>query len=104
MVDEWKEIKAFLIKIIIPSLAAISMKLAILSKNKEMTLLRVIVSFVTGVGAAYLLSKPIQNNISDEWVAVAIGIITISGEKIGYYVMFRLNIENILDFLTKNKK
>ena len=104
MIDEWKEFKALLIKILLPALMGLSVKLAILSRKENITVKQIINSFVCGIGSAYIFAPLVMNDVSDHWLPLVIAVITMSGEKIGSYALYRLNIENVFDFLTKNKK
>jgi len=104
MIDEWKEFKALLIKILLPALMGLSVKLAILSRKENITVKQIIISFVCGIGSAYIFAPLVMNDVSDHWLPLVIAVITMSGEKIGSYALYRLNIENVFDFLTKNKK
>ena len=82
----------------------LSVKLAILSRKENITVKQIIISFVCGIGSAYIFAPLVMNDVSDHWLPLVIAVITMSGEKIGSYALYRLNIENVFDFLTKNKK
>jgi hypothetical protein len=102
-----EDTKIWLVKILLPSLVAISIKLAIQSKKKSVTWFNVITSFIIGIGSAYLCSDLVISTISHDYVPIAIAIITISGEKIGFWLVYKMNVENILEGLLekiKNKK
>lgn len=104
MEETWIEMKAFCLKILMPALVAVSIKIAIQSKNKSITILQVLISFVTGIGSAYLFSGIILDNFSDAWVPVYIAIVAISGEKIGVWLTYKFNVEGFLEGLLKNIK
>lgn len=100
----YEELKALSIKILLPAMVAISMKLAILGQYKELTKLKVLVSFVTGLGAAYLLHYPVEVAVAKDWQSVTYGIIAISGEKMSIYAMYKINVEKIIELLRNIKK
>lgn len=104
MLEEWKEIKALFIKLLLPSLMGLSIKLAIMSRKEDLTIKKVIISFICGVGSAYLFYPFVVEDVSENWLPLVIAVITMSGEKIGTYAMYRLNVENIFDFLIRKKK
>jgi hypothetical protein len=104
MGDEWKEIKALFIKILLPALMGLSVKLAILSRKENITVRQVIISFICGIGSAYLFAPWIMDEVTEHWQPLAIAIITISGEKIGSYALYKVNAEKIIDFITPRKK
>src|SRR5258706_1620020 len=97
------EVRAFATKIIIPALTAISIKIAIAFRTKPMSKLNVVISIVSGIGSAYLFSGPAMEYFSDQWLPVGIAMITISGEKIAYYVIHRLNVEQLIDIIFKHR-
>ncbi len=105
MEETWIEFKAFFLKILAPSLVAISVKLAVQSTRRKITIFEVMVSFVTGIGCAYLFSGLIIDNFSTNWQTIYIAIIAISGEKIGAWLTYKFNVEEILTtLLDKIKK
>ncbi len=97
--SEWSEMKAFCLKILLPALVAVSIKIAIQSKNKPVSVLQIIVSFVTGVGSAYLFSGIILENFSDSWATIYIAVTAISGEKIGQWLIYKFNVEGLIESL-----
>lgn len=94
-----QEIKSFLIKIILPALVALSIKIAIQHKQEKVSAFNVVCSFITGIGSAYLFSNVVICNFSDEWTPVIIAMVAISGEKIGYWAIYKLDIEKIMESL-----
>lgn len=100
-----EDAKTWIVKIILPSLVAISIKLAIQSKNKTVTLFNVISSFITGIGSAYLFSDLVISKLSHEYVPLAIAVLTISGEKIGFWFIYKFNVQGVLQgYLDRLKK
>lgn len=93
------ELENLLIKVLIPALVAVSIKIAIASRKSNMTVFNVIASIVIGVGSAYLFSGIILNNFSDEYVPLMIALITISGEKIGNWIIYKFNIDTFIEAL-----
>jgi hypothetical protein len=88
------DIKNWAVKIGLPAFVAISIKLAIQSKTMKMSWFVVITSFVTGVGAAYIFSDIVMSEVKPEYTSAVIAMIAISGEKIGYWLIYRFNLEN----------
>ena len=98
------EIKSFILKIILPALIAISIKLAIQNKRKTISIFSAITSFITGIGSAYIFSGLVMQEFSQEWIPLIISVIAISGDKIGYYLIYKLNAETIMNTIIKNYK
>jgi hypothetical protein len=90
-----QDLKTWLVKILLPSLVAISIKLAVQAK-KGISWFNVITSFITGVGSAYLFSGLVVSSVADQYLPIAIGIIAISGEKIGLWLVYKLNVESLI--------
>lgn len=103
MIDEWKELKALFVKILLPALMGLSVKLAILSRKENLTIRQILISFVCGIGSAYLLSPLVMDEVSEHWLPLCIAVITMSGEKIGSYALYRLNVEKLIEFFIKKK-
>lgn len=96
--------KSFCLKIFLPALVAVSIKIAIQSKNKSVSVLQIIISFVTGIGSAYLFSGIILENFSSSWATIYIAVTAISGEKIGQWLVYKFNVEELLAMLLEKVK
>jgi hypothetical protein len=97
------ETQTWFIKIIIPALVAVSIKIALHAKKTKLSMAQVVVSFVSGIGSAYLFGDYVMSSYTHQWQPLIIAVVAISGEKIGYYIM-TLNIDSIMGILTKFKK
>lgn len=91
--------KNLFIKVLIPALVAVSIKIAIASRKNSMTVFNIVTSIVIGVGSAYLFSGLIMSNFSDELVPLMIALVTISGEKIGNWIIYKFNIDTLIEAL-----
>lgn len=92
----WVELNTFLIKILIPAVVGISIKLATQIKKEKMTFFRVILSFITGIGCAYFVYPFLGDT---KYMPLIIGIVSISGEKIMEFVIYKWNIDFFLTSL-----
>ena len=92
----WYELNAVFVKIVVPSLIGISIKLATQIKKEKMTFLRVILSFTTGIGCAYFIYPFIENT---KYTPLIIGIVSISGEKIMEFLIYKWDIDYFLTSL-----
>lgn len=99
--NELDEVKSFLLKIIMPSLVALSMKIAIMNKNQRMTIFQIIVTFVAGIGSAYLSGAFVMETFSNSYIPLVVAIITISGEKVGHWLIYKFNVEAVLKDIVK---
>lgn len=90
------ELKGFLMKIIVPAIVGVAIRLAIVNRKKPLTIVHVLTSFITGVGFAYLLSDYVMSELDQKYWSGAISLIAISGDKIGNYLIYRLNIDTII--------
>jgi hypothetical protein len=92
-----EEAKAFIFKVIVPSLVAVSIKLAVMVKTeKNISLFQAVTSFVTGIGSAYLASPLVISHTSANSMPLVIAAVAISGEKIGYFFIYKFHIEEVL--------
>lgn len=90
-----QEFKTFLLKIIIPALVAVSIKIAIMSQRTKMSAFNIAGSFIIGVGVAYLTGDLILHSISPNYVPLVIGVLTLVGEKIAYWILFTLKVDKM---------
>lgn len=87
-----------LIKMLIAAIIGSGIGLAVKKlANHKITLSTAILSFCIGIGLAYLLHTPIQTYIDETWQTFFIGAVAITGEKIGYFFVFRLKVDKIID-------
>lgn len=101
MENEFLGLKTFFSKMVIPSLVALSMKVAIMTKHQKVSWFDVVVSFISGIGTTYLLSGMIMR-FSIEWIPLLAAITAISGEKIATYFVYRFKVEELLsDFIKR---
>lgn len=98
-----EEVKALVLKTIIPGLIAVSIKLAIQAKQAKVTWVQIIVSFITGIGFAYLFADYVNETFSHPWQPMVTAMVAISGEKIGYWLVYKFKPESLFDFMSKKK-
>ena len=92
-----QELKEFLIKIILPSVVAISIKLAMETRKGKVSVFNAITSVIIGVGSAYLSANWVMNTFDDNTIPILIACITIVGEKIAYWLIYKFNVDVIGD-------
>jgi len=93
---EENEFKNLIIKVLIPAFVAVSVKIAIDSRKRAVSLLNVVASFVIGIGSAYIFSSAILSNFSSDYVPLMIALVAISGDKIGSWLIYKLNIDSLI--------
>jgi hypothetical protein len=96
-----EELKAWSVKFLLPSLVAISIKLAVQSRN-GISWFNVTTSIVTAIGSAYLFGPIVVPYLPEHWHNAAVASVAISGEKIGFWLVYKLNVENVLKAFYKN--
>jgi len=98
-----EEARAFIFKVIVPALVAVSIKLAVMVKTeKTVSLFQAITSIVTGIGSAYLSAPIVISYTSPNSMPLVIAAIAISGEKIGYFFIYKFRVEEVFkDMLSK---
>lgn len=92
------EIYIFITKIIFPAFLAVGVKLAIeMKKNKtKISFFNIALSMLIGVGGAYISSGLVQKNCDAEYIPVVIALIAITSEKIGEFLIYKMNIDLFL--------
>lgn len=96
-----EESRAFIFKIIIPAIVAVSVKLAVMAKQGKITFFQVVLSIITGLGSAYLAGPVVQQYTTPNSLPLVIAAIAISGEKIGYYFIYKFKVEEVLKGLVE---
>jgi hypothetical protein len=94
-----EEMRTLWAKVLIPAFVAISIKIAVASRKNSMTVFNIITSIVIGVGSAYLFSGVILSTFSQDYVPLMIALVTISGEKIGNWIIYKFNIDTFIEAL-----
>jgi len=95
----------FFIKIMFPAFLAVGLKIAIeMKKTKtKVSVLNIVLSLIIGVGGAVITSGAVQSYFSkDVGVPIVIALIAILSEKIGEFIIYKLNVDIFLTALTES--
>lgn len=90
-----EELRTFLLKIIIPALVAVSIKLAIMSQRVKISLFNILSSFVIGVGTAYISGDIILHTVNETYVPLVISVVALTGEKISYWLLYTFKVDKL---------
>jgi len=92
------EFYIFLTKIIFPAFLAVGIKIAIeMKKNKSrVSFFNIFLSMLIGVGGAWLSSDIVLRNCDSQNVPIVIALIAITSEKIGEFIIYKLNVDMFL--------
>lgn len=92
------EFYIFLTKFIFPAFLAVGVKLAIeMRKNKtRISFFNITLSMLIGVSGAYFSSGLVQKNCDEEYIPIVIALIAITSEKIGEFIIYKMNIDVFL--------
>lgn len=96
------ELYIFLTKIIFPAFMAVGIKIAIEMKTNKIkaSILNVTLSMIIGVGSAYISSGIVQKEVATEYIPMVIALIAMTAEKIGQWIIYKLNVDNFLTALS----
>lgn len=89
------ELTTFFFKIFVPAFIAITIKIATQVKTEKMSFLRVLVSFIVGIGCAYF----VYPFVSGRWTPLIVGVVAMSGEKISEYLIYKWDVDVIIGAL-----
>ena len=89
----------YIIKVIIPALAAVCIKIAVEMKFKRVSVLSAFLSLIIGILTAYLAGDVVLRATA-HYSSIAIAVIAITSEKIAYWLIFKFNIDYILDAMS----
>ena len=76
---------------------AISIKLALETRKGKVSVFNAITSVVIGVGCAYLSSNWVMSYFDDGKIPIVIACITIVGEKIAYWLIYKFDFDVVGD-------
>ena len=96
------EIWNFLIKVLPFSLAALAISISVQVKNKTASVISAILSIIIGVSCAYITGTFITKHFSPSTAPIIIGVVTIAGEKIAYWLIYKFNFNVIGEALVKS--
>ena len=85
----------WIIRILIPCLFALTISITIQIKNKTASISNSIMSIVIGVSIAYLTGDFILKHFSSDFATIIIGLVTIGGEKVGYWIVYKFKFDAI---------
>jgi hypothetical protein len=89
------EIWNFIFKTLPFAMAAIAISVAVQVKNKTATFLGVFLSVVIGISCAWITGGFINAHFSTSSAPIIIGVVTIAGEKTGYWLVYKFNFDLI---------
>lgn len=74
---------------------AVSVGLAVKMKKTKINITEALTSIVIGLGFAVILGPIIHAEFSPTWASAVIAAVAITGEKVGYWLVFQFNFERI---------
>lgn len=95
-----EEIVNLITKVLIPAFIAVSISLAVeMKKRGRLSFLNIILSYVIGIGFAYLAGFSVYEHLSDGIAIIVIAVVAISGDKLGNWFVYKFRIDDILSAL-----
>lgn len=101
-IDIRQDIIDFFVKIIIPAIAGITIKLSVMMEKEKLTFLKVFISLIIGIGFVYLLQQPVKNLIPEHYQPLMFGLIAMSGETLGRFITKLYSIDIVISSIYKN--
>ncbi len=93
----WLNIGDFFMKVMVPAIVALSISIAIRIQRETVKVTNVILSFIIGIGCAYLFGDLILASFSKEWSPVVIGVVSITGNDAGRWLIYKFEFDVIGD-------
>lgn len=85
----------FIVKTLPISLAALAISISVQIKNKTATVINVVLSIISGISCAYLTGGFIFDKFGSTTAPIVIGVVTIAGEKIAYWLIYKFEFDRI---------
>jgi len=102
------EIWSFIVKTLPISIAALAISISVQIKNKTASALNVFLSIVSGLACSYLTAPFVFENFGKGAAPIIIGVMTIAGEKVAYWLIYEFKVDLIMEafvkYLTKKFK
>ena len=93
--EYYKEDLDFFLKTLPFCLAALAISISIQVKNKTVSFFNALLSVVIGVSCAWITGNFINTHFSPSTAPIIIGVVTIAGEKVGYWLIYKFNFDVI---------
>jgi len=90
-----EELWNFIVKILPFALAGLAVSIGVQIKNKTASLINVCLSIIIGISCAWITGAFINKHFSDSTAPIIIAVVTIAGEKVGYWLVYKFNFEEI---------
>jgi len=87
------------LSLLLPAFIAVSIKIAITVRKRKFNLINAIVSLISGVGMAWIVSPYFQEHLSPNKYPIAIALIAISADKFFEWLLIKLDDYSIFDLM-----
>lgn len=94
-----EDLKTWIVKILLPAIVVITIKLTLQAKKQVVSWFSIISSFAIGIGTAYIFADYVMESLDHKYVSIAIAVLSISGERIWIWFVYKFNVESILEGL-----
>ena len=84
---------------IVAASIAVTLRLIVESKKNKITILNVVMSFISALGISYLFYPVILEYVKPSLQSIVIGIIVLTGDKIVSYVIYKFKVDQFLTFI-----
>lgn len=105
MIEKLKELPDeflnFLLKVLPFSLATLAISISVQVKNKTATIMGVTMSAIIGISTAWIFGSFINAHFSPSTAPIIIGVVTITGEKVGYWFVYKFKFDKIGEALVE---
>ena len=98
----FEEATAFFFKILLPPIVGIAVKIAVKMEKERMTVKRIALAFIIGVGVTWLSSPIIFNAVSSTYSPMILAVVAITADKIAEYFIYKFNVDGFLTALFEN--
>lgn len=95
------ELLSFLVKTLPISIAALAISISVQIKNKTASAINVLLSIVSGLACSYLTAPFVFENFGKGAAPIIIGVMTIAGEKVAYWLIYEFKVDVLMDGLLR---
>lgn len=91
----WSQTWQVLAKTIFPALVAVSVGIAVKMQKIKVTILSALGSYIIGCGFAFIFGFYIHEHFTQGTGTLLIGALAITGEKIGHWLIFKFEFDEL---------
>lgn len=97
-----EELNELILKIIIPTIAGLSIKIGIMIRNRDASTIKVGAGLLTGVGAAVSFGHIFIEQLPYHYASAGIAVTVMLSERLSVWIIEKFDLEQLLERIVTN--